>query len=162
CRAPRKLRTVKGMKRSERIAGRVVPVVWTAVWLWPLMSPVAAIASGHVHPVVPAVAGLAALMVLYVAVVIQAFGGKPHPPTPAPLGQLALLALLGAGLALGYGGGPSGWLSTLLYVGAAGSAMLRGPGAFGWAIGSVAALSTIGLVRHLDGSEIGANAFNVL
>jgi two-component system sensor histidine kinase DesK len=144
------------------IARRVVPVVWVAVWLWPLLSPAAGIASGEVHPVVPAIAGLGAFVVGYVAVVIQAFAGEPHAPSRAQLVQLVAVALLGTALATAYTDSAAGWLSVLLYVGAAGSATLRGPAAFCWALGSVAALVVIGLAHHLDGGAIGANAFNVL
>jgi two-component system sensor histidine kinase DesK len=166
CREPRNVRTVGAMKRRVRVpepvARRVVPVVWSAVWLWPLLSPAAAIANGDVHPVVPAVAGLSAFAVLYVAVVIQAFAGPPHRPSPAHLVQLILLAALGIALTSAYVGSTAGWLAVMLYVGAAGSAALRGPAAFGWAVGSVAVLVAVALAHHQDGSTIGANAFNVL
>jgi two-component system sensor histidine kinase DesK len=94
--------------------------------------------------------------------VIQAFAGDPRPPTGPHLAQLAGVGVLGVALAAAYAGGPSGWLSILLYVGAAGVATLPGPAAAGWALGSVAAVVVAGAAHHIDGSEVGANAFNVL
>jgi two-component system sensor histidine kinase DesK len=146
----------------ESVAGRVVPVVGAAVWLWPLLSPLAAVITGDVRPMAPAIAGLAAFMVLYVAVVIQAFAHDQRPSTRFQYAQLLGVGVLGVALAAAYAGGPSGWLAVLLYVGAAGVATLAGPAATGWAFGSVGAVVVVGIGHHLDGSEIGANAFNVL
>ena len=101
----------------EQAARKVAGVVWTALWLWPLITPALSVASGQTHPVLPAAAGLAGFVVTYVVVVVTAFSRDGLPPTRLQLAGLVMTAVLGLATAVGYGRMNSGWHSTLLYVG---------------------------------------------
>jgi two-component system sensor histidine kinase DesK len=89
------------------------------------------------------------------------FGTRPGARTTAKLILLGIVAAFGVGLSAIYTGTTGGWLSLLLYVGAAGCAVLAKPVVVVWLFGMPALLTVIGLAHHQSSSEIGANAFSV-
>jgi two-component system, NarL family, sensor histidine kinase DesK len=137
-------------------------ILWIVIWVWPLLSPAAATLSGKVHPVVPAAAGLAVFLVLYVIVVYRAFNDSARPARYWPFVLLAVLGVVGTALTAGYSGGPSGWLAVMLYVGACGAASLPGRATVPWVAGTVLILVIIGLARHQAASDLGTIAFSTL
>jgi two-component system sensor histidine kinase DesK len=109
---------------------------WAAVWMWPLIAPIGAIAGGRAHPIAPAAIGLAAFIVLYLFCVGRGFGNEFRKPRPVELASLIGFAALGIALALAYGGNADGWLILPLYIGAAGASLLTNPVVVPWVIGA--------------------------
>jgi two-component system sensor histidine kinase DesK len=137
-------------------------LIWLAVWLWPLLGPVIAVARGRVDPVLPAAFGLLAFVPLYLAVMTLAWRDQV-PSRRRLLAMLAVLAALGLALAAGYAGQPDTWLIPLLFVAVSGAAALRAPvHVFGWLSGVVLALVVVGMVRGVAGGEIGSTAFSTV
>jgi two-component system, NarL family, sensor histidine kinase DesK len=142
--------------KAERYGG----LVWTGIWLWPLLGPAVAVARGQADPVLPAALGLVAFVVLYMIVMSLAWQERVRSRRRL-FGMLGVLAVLGLALAAGYAGQPDAWLVLLLFVGVAGASALRPPAhAFGWLAGMVAALVAIGAVRGVSSGEIGSTAFS--
>jgi two-component system, NarL family, sensor histidine kinase DesK len=146
---------------KESRAGRISGLIWAAIWMWPLLEPAGAVFGGKVHPAAPAAAGFLAFAVLYLAVVLAGFGDKGRGPNRRSLLGLAVLAALGITLVAGYGRGPGGWLQVLLYVGAAGAAVLRRRAALGWIAGTVALVVAFGLAAGQAGAGLAAGAFTI-
>jgi two-component system sensor histidine kinase DesK len=130
------------------------------IWLWPLLGPAVAVASGRAAPVLPAAVGLVAFVVLYLIVMSLAWGDQA-PPASRLFALLGGLAVVGLALAAGYAGQPDGWLVTLLFVGVAGVSALRPRAhAFGWLASVIAALAAIGTLRGVSAGEIASTAFS--
>jgi len=118
---------------------RLANVAWTFAWMWPLAGPVVGIGEGRVHPVVWAVAGLAAFVALYLSVVLIGF--DPH-RTALRSWQFVLVAATGVvGVALLWTfGNVDGWPDIMLYVALTGAVTLGPRGSVAWTAASVAAL----------------------
>jgi two-component system, NarL family, sensor histidine kinase DesK len=143
-------------ERSHQIAG----IVWAGVWMFPLLSPLAAMFRGQVHPLWPAAVGFVGFVILYLLVVLNAFSDEPRPQRSA-FGLLAVMAGLGTALAAGYAGQPDSWLGLMLYVTVAGTATLRKPRHVAcWLIVWSAVTVAIGLAYRIDGGTIGAEVFS--
>ena len=140
-------------------ADKISGLIWAAIWMWPLLGPAGAIASGKVHPVALAAAGLLAFAALYLTLVLAGFGDRGRGPSRRTVLGLVLLAVIGIGLTFAYVHAPGGWLSVLLYVGAAGAAVLRRQAAAGWIVGTVALIVGLGLLAGRSPGEVGAQAF---
>ncbi|WP_203916785.1 sensor histidine kinase [Rugosimonospora africana] len=119
-----------------RAPNRLGMYAWAAVWMWPLVAPISAMAHGQVHPIVPAAIGLAAFVALYLFCVGRGFGNEFRKPTPIELAGLIGFAALGIALALAYGGNDEGWLVLPLYIGAAGASLLTNPLVVPWVFGA--------------------------
>ncbi len=143
-------------ERAEKYGG----LIWTTVWMWPLLGPVIATVRGQARPVLPAALGLAAFIVLYLVIMPLAWGERP-PPKRRMSTMLGLLAALGLALAAGYADGSGGWLIVLLFVGVAGASALRPPAqVFGWLFAALAAMVAIGVVHGVAGGELGTTALS--
>jgi two-component system sensor histidine kinase DesK len=144
----------------ESPRGVITGLAWTVVWMWLLIDPLQSIVHGKVHPVALAATGFAVYAVLYVVCVVAGFRLGVRAPGRGHLLLLGTFAILGVTMAAAYAGRSSGWLSLLLYVGAAGAAVLSRPGVYAWIVAAPAALVVIGLVHHQPGGDVGATAFS--
>jgi two-component system sensor histidine kinase DesK len=137
-------------------------LLWSAVWLYPLLEPAGQVVDGKVHPALLAGAGLTVFVVLYLAVVSVAFGTIGCGPPRWLVAGLVVLAGLGIGLAVGYDDPTGSWLLLLLFTGVAGAAALPRNGAFAWVAGNVAVMATIGLTSGQQPVAVGTQAFVVM
>ncbi|MFB9238199.1 sensor histidine kinase [Plantactinospora siamensis] len=132
------------------------------LWFWLLVAPAGAVAHGRVRPAAPAVAGLLAFAVLYLALVAVPVVELAVRPAVRHAG-LALFALLGIVLAGAYASGPAGWLVLLMYVAAAGAVGLDRTGwAFAWVGGSVLAVLAIGAADGVSAHDTAETALITL
>jgi two-component system, NarL family, sensor histidine kinase DesK len=144
------------------LADKLGGLLWAAVWMWPILSPLNDVRTGKVHPAALAGAGLLAFIVGYLAVLVAGFGDRGRPrPTPRVTAGLVVVAALGIGLVAGFTRQSHGWLILMLYVGAAGGSVLRRRIAIGWIAGTVALTVALGLAAGLPAGDVGSLAFTI-
>jgi two-component system sensor histidine kinase DesK len=146
-------------QRGEQISG----VLWAAVWTWPLLGPAGAVLGGQVRPLVPAAAGLALFVLLYLVVIVSAFNERRPLSQRANLVLLGVLSVVGLSLSAAYTGQPQSWLTPLMYVSVTGGAVLLKwtqflPWLGFWCLASVG----VGALHHQSSSELGAAVFGTL
>jgi two-component system sensor histidine kinase DesK len=147
----------------ERVAQRAAPIVWAAIWLWPLIAPAEAVWQGTARPRWLAGGGLTVYVGLYLYIILRAFSEDGRRRVSRPhLAALFALAVVGIGLPAVFAGGPDGWLSVMLYVGAAGAASLQQGWMYLWVAGTIVAEIIVGGAYRIDSGTIGANAFSML
>lgn len=130
------------MAVSPKVKERIIGGLWAAAWMWPLISPVIALAQGKVsNPLWPAL-GLATFVGLYIVVVTNGFDVSRHRGRTLPSGlDLALLgALTAVGLTLFivYADTPDDWPTVMLYVSVAGATTFTPKLAGAWTLTMVA------------------------
>jgi two-component system sensor histidine kinase DesK len=149
----REAETVGRGGTADKIGG----LIWSAIWMWPLLGPASAVAGGKVPPV--AGVGLAAFVALYLTLVVAGFGDRGRGPTRRTVVGLVVLAVLGTVLTAACVRTSGGWLSVLLYVGAAGAAVLGRRAAGAWIVLTVALMVGLGLWAGRGAAEVGGEAF---
>jgi two-component system sensor histidine kinase DesK len=150
------------MKVSEQRAGQIAGAIFAAIWTWPLLAPASAVVHSQVHPLMPAAVGLVLFFVAYLAVVVDAFNDRPR-PLKYSYPVLVLMAALGLALSAWYAPQPRDWLTLLLYVSAAGAALLwRPPLVLAWVGSWSAAILVIGLGYGATLSDLGSLVFSTL
>jgi two-component system sensor histidine kinase DesK len=140
--------------------GRVARLVWSGVWMWPLLVPAQTLVAGTVSPIAPAAVGLVVYVALYLYCVNAGFGNMLRPPATRQILALIVFAALGMGLAAAYAGQSAGWLILSLFVGAAGASLLRPPWVFGWVGASTIAEVLLAMPHHVSAGDIWSNAFS--
>jgi two-component system sensor histidine kinase DesK len=133
------------IRRHPSIGG----MIWTAVWMFPLIDPLTT------APTTLAVAGLGAFAGFYVYTAAAGFDGLGSRRTRAAL--FTVVATLGSLLPIAYG---SHWLVLLLFVSCCGMALYAGTTrpirAVTILIGALLALALIGAAHRVDGWTVGA------
>src|SRR5215475_6811569 len=116
---------MSGMPLSPKTKERIVGGLWSAAWMWPLISPAIALAQGKVRYEVWATAGFVAFVGLYVVVVTNGFDVGRHRgrtrPSRGDLAMLGAVAAIGLTLFVAYAGTPDGWEPIILYASVAGA-----------------------------------------
>src|SRR5262245_50120239 len=117
---------MRAMALPPQAKERIVGGLWSAAWMWPLISPVIALAQGKVRYEAWAAIGLIAFVGFYVVVVTNGFDVNRHRgrtrPTPGDVALLGAVAAIGLTLFVAYADSPDGWAPIILYASVAGAA----------------------------------------
>jgi two-component system sensor histidine kinase DesK len=152
--------TTEQVERRKRLAGSVVGLVWIALWMWPLLEPVSAVAHGQVTRTTLVGVALTVFIVLYLAVAWAAYGQVG--PLWLRLVGLGVVAVVGTVLAAVYTVQPGGWLILMLYVGVCCAAALPWRVAPAGIAGAAVAALVIALARGVPVSDYGQVLFSTV
>src|SRR5215468_8254218 len=133
---------------------RLVGLVWTAVWAFPIVSQADDVVRATAWPWL-AVVTFAVYLALYLYVVMKGFMRREIRPAPIEVAALAAFTAIGIAISLGFSGETnSGALVTLLYIGVAGVATFVAPTAYYWLLGSIGLIVLVGVLRHASFDDI--------
>ncbi|WP_051366594.1 sensor histidine kinase [Hamadaea tsunoensis] len=160
--AEERRRLSKPLTLGELRKRRLVGLIWSGVWAFPLVSQADDVVRATSAPWL-ALPLFVAYLALYLFVVMKGFARRELLPSRIEILALFFFAALGVSLALGFTGGTNtGALVTLLYVGVAGMATFPAPAAYYWLAGTVVIMVVIGVARHDTFDDIGSVVFNAV